>query len=36
MQHEIIKQMHEQGHFGLRKMEYILQEFWFPGMYNKI
>ena len=37
MQHEIIKQTHEQGHFGLRKMEYILQqEFWFPGMRNKI
>ena len=37
MQHEIIKQAHDRGHFGVRKTEHaIQQEFWFPGIRTKI
>lgn len=37
MQKEVIKQEHEKGHFGCRKMEYALrQELWFSGMRTKI
>lgn len=34
---DIIKQAHNQGHFGWNKTEYMLQsEFWFPRMREKI
>lgn len=37
MEYEILKQAHDNGHFGLRKMEHsIRQEFWFPNLRNKI
>lgn len=37
MQHEVIRQAHERGHFGWRKTEYLLQqEFWFPHIRKKI
>lgn len=37
MQVDVIKRAHEQGHFGWKKTEYLLQnEFWFPRMQDKI
>jgi len=37
MQREIIKQIHDQGHFATRKVEQLLRkEFWFTGMREKV
>jgi len=37
MQSQVIQQAHEKGHFGLKKIEYIIaQEFWFPRIQSKI
>lgn len=37
MQVDIIKQTHEKGHFGVRKIEQLLKrEFWFSNMHEKI
>lgn len=37
MQYDVIKQAHEQGHFGWKKIEFALKrEFWFPNMRQKI
>lgn len=37
LQYDFIRQAHEKGHFGWKKMEHILQqEYWFPKMRPKV